>query len=242
MKKNTIGSWITLGHPSIAEIMGNFKFDWLCVDMEHSAIDFFEAQQLISTIQSKGVLAFVRVGENNSRIIKRVLDSGADGIIVPMVKNKDEALSAISSVNYPPIGTRGVGLSRAQDYGLGFEKYKNNKAKNIKLIIQIEHIDAINNLKEIISLDGIDGTFIGPYDLSASMGKPGEFDDKDVVEALKKYRKIALECDKKMGIHVINPNYNDVLIKKNEGYNFIAFSSDIIFLADTIKNNMSNLK
>ena len=73
MKKNTIGSWITLGHPSIAEIMGNFKFDWLCVDMEHSVIDFFEAQQLISTIQSKGILAFVRVGENNSRIIKRVL-------------------------------------------------------------------------------------------------------------------------------------------------------------------------
>ena len=242
MKQNTIGSWITLGHPSIAEIMCNFKFDWLCVDMEHSAIDFFEAQQLIATIQSKGIKAYVRVGENNSRIIKRVLDSGADGIIVPMVKNKEEALDAISSVNYPPIGTRGVGLARAQDYGLSFEKYKNNKAKNIELIIQIEHIEAINNLEEIISLDGLDGTFIGPYDLSASMGKPGEFEDKEVVEALNKYKKIALENDKNIGIHVISPDYNDVLTKKKEGYNFIAFSSDIIFLADTIKNNMSNLK
>lgn len=242
MKQNTIGSWITLGHPSIAEIMGNFKFDWLCVDMEHTAIDFFEAQQLIATIQSKGIKAYVRVGENNSRIIKRVLDSGADGIIVPMVKNKEEALDAISSVNYPPIGTRGVGLARAQDYGLSFEKYKNKKAKNIELIIQIEHIEAINNLEEIISLDGLDGTFIGPYDLSASMGKPGEFEDKEVVEALNKYKKIALENDKNIGIHVISPDYNDVLTKKNEGYNFIAFSSDIIFLADTIKNNMSNLK
>ena len=149
---------------------------------------------------------------------------------------------AINSVNYPPYGARGVGLYRAQDYGLGFEKYKNNKAKNIKLIIQIEHIDAINNLKEILSLDGIDGTFIGPYDLSASMGKPGKFEDKDVVEALNKYKKIALEHDKKIGIHVINPDYNEVLMKKNEGYNFIAFSSDIIFLGDTINNNMSNLK
>ena len=159
-----------------------------------------------------------------------------------MVKNKEEALDAISSVNYPPIGTRGVGLARAQDYGLSFEKYKNNKAKNIELIIQIEHIEAINNLEEIISLDGLDGTFIGPYDLSASMGKPGEFEDKEVVEALNKYKKIALENDKNIGIHVISPDYNDVLTKKKEGYNFIAFSSDIIFLADTIKNNMSNLK
>jgi 2-dehydro-3-deoxyglucarate aldolase len=242
MKKNSIGSWITLGHPSIAEIMGDSGFDWLCIDMEHSVIDYFEAQQLILAIQSKGILAFVRVGENNDRIIKRVLDAGADGIIVPMVKNKEEALKAINSVYYPPFGKRGVGLARAQEYGFGFDKYKKNKAKEIKLIIQIEHIDAINNLEEILNLEGIDGTFIGPYDLSASLGKPGKFKDKAVVEALDKYIKIAINYDKLIGIHVTNPDYKEVLSKKKQGYNFIAFSTDIIFLGDTLRKNVSSLK
>lgn len=242
MKKNTIGSWITLGHPSIAEIMGDCGFDWLCVDMEHSVIDYFEAQQLITAIQSKGILSFVRVGENNDRIIKRVLDAGADGIIVPMVKNKEEAIKAINSVYYPPFGKRGVGLARAQEYGFGFESYNKNKAKEIKLIIQIEHIDAVNNLDEILELDGIDGTFIGPYDLSASMGKPGEFENKDVVNAINRYNKKAIKYDKLIGIHVINPDFKEVLIKKKLGYNFIAFSTDIIFLGDTLRKNLKGLK
>ena len=105
MNKNIqIGSWITLNHFSIAEILADSGFDWLCIDMEHSVTDYFEAQQLIMTIQSKGLEAYVRVGENNDRIIKRVLDAGADGIIVPMVKNVEEANEAINSVKYPPLG------------------------------------------------------------------------------------------------------------------------------------------
>ena len=119
-KKVLIGSWITLNHFSIAEIMSEAGFDWLCIDMEHSVIDYFEAQQLIAIIQSKGIKAFVRVGENNARIIKRVLDAGADGIIVPMVNSKEEAIKAIEAVKYPPKGKRGVGLARAQKYGFGW--------------------------------------------------------------------------------------------------------------------------
>ena len=126
MKKTTIGSWVTLNHFSIVEIMADAGFDWLCVDMEHSVTDYYEAQQLIATIQAKGIKAYVRVGENNTRIIKRVLDAGADGIIVPMVNSKEEAIKAVNAVKYPPIGQRGVGLARAQKYGFGFEDYKDN--------------------------------------------------------------------------------------------------------------------
>ena len=123
MQKNifSLGSWITIGHPSIAEVMADAGFDWLCIDLEHSVTDFFEAQQLIMAIQSKGIKAYVRVGENNTRIIKRILDAGADGIIVPSVNSAAEALKAVKSVKYPPLGTRGVGLARAQSYGFGFE-------------------------------------------------------------------------------------------------------------------------
>ena len=189
--KASIGSWITLSHPSIAEIMSDSGFDWLCIDLEHSVIDFEKAQILITVIQAKGLKAFVRVGDNDSSIIKRVLDAGADGIIVPMVNSVEEAKKAINSIKYPPLGTRGVGLSRAQGYGFNFDNYRDKTAKEIKIIVQIEHIEAINNLEEILSLEHLDGTFIGPYDLSGSMDKTGKLNDSKVIAAIDHYLNIA---------------------------------------------------
>ena len=241
-KDRTIGSWITLNHPSIVEIMAEAGFDWLCIDMEHSVIDYFEAQQLIMTIQSKGLKAFVRVGANDPLIIKRVLDAGADGIIVPSVNSKEDALRAISAVKYPPTGTRGVGLARAQGYGFNFENYRDLIAPNIQLIAQIEHISAINELEEILSLDGIDGTFIGPYDLSGSLGKPGQYDEPDVKEAIAKYEVIARKYNKLIGFHVVPPDYKLVLEKQRKGYNFIAFSFDAYFLGHIIREQLKMIK
>jgi len=243
MKKEVIiGSWITLNHLSVAEIMADAGFDWLCVDMEHSVTDYAEAQQLIMAIQSKGIKAFVRVGENNTRIIKRVLDAGADGIIVPSVNSKAEAIKAVEAVNYPPFGKRGVGLSRAQSYGFGFEQYRDNKAKEIKLIVQIEHINAIRELESIIEVPGVDGTFIGPYDLSGSIGKPGQYNDDDVKKALHDYETIASKYDKYIGYHVIQPDAQLVKDKIADGYNFIAFSLDTLFLGTLLRNQMGLLK
>lgn len=240
--KYTLGSWITLSHFSIAEIMANSGFDWLCIDMEHSVIDYHEAQQLILTIQSKGLQAYVRVGDNDKTIIKRVLDAGADGIIVPMVNTKDDAIRAINSVKYPPQGKRGVGLARAQAYGFNFEEYKEKKADKISLIVQIEHVDAVANLDQILSLDEIDGSFIGPYDLSGSMGKPGNYNDKDVKDILSKYEKISSKYNKLKGIHVIQPDHKLILDKIKRGYNFIAFSLDTLFIGTIIKNELKKLK
>jgi len=240
--KVKIGSWITLNNPSIAEIMADAGFDWLCVDMEHSVIDYFEAQQLIMAIQGKGIKAYVRVGENNTRIIKRVLDAGADGIIIPSVNSAQEARKAVDSFKYPPMGKRGVGLSRAQGYGFNFENYRDHKTKELKLILQIEHINAIEELEEIIAIDGIDGTFIGPYDLSGSIGKPGEWDHPKVKEALLKYERIASTSKKIMGYHVIEPKHTLVQEKIEKGYNFIAFSLDTLFLGSIARNEMKKLK
>jgi 2-dehydro-3-deoxyglucarate aldolase len=240
-KKVEIGSWITLNHISIAEIMADAGFDWLCIDLEHSVTDYAEAQNLIIAIQSKGLKAYVRVGENNARIIKRVLDAGADGIIVPSVNSSLEAKKAVNAVKYPPHGTRGVGLARAQSYGFNFDEYRDVKSKEIKLIVQIEHIDAINEFEAIISMDGVDGTFIGPYDLSGSLGKPGEWDDPDFKEALEYYEKTVKKYNKLVGFHVIQPDKNLVLEKINKGYNFIAFSLDILFLGTMARNQLTAL-
>ena len=154
--KLTIGSWITIGHPSIPEILSNAGFDWLTIDMEHNSIDKSMMQNLISVIQSKDVAALVRVSKNEEVAIKHALDAGADGIIVPMVKNKNDAIKAIEYAKYPPLGKRGVGLSRAQNYGYNFEDYKKWQAENLVIIAQIEHIDGVNNLSEIIGVEGID--------------------------------------------------------------------------------------
>jgi 2-dehydro-3-deoxyglucarate aldolase len=221
--------------------MADAGFDWICVDMEHSVTDYAEAQLLIMAIQGKGVKAFVRVGENNARIIKRVLDAGADGIIVPSVSSKEEAIKAVNAVKYPPLGTRGVGLARAQSYGFDFENYRDNKTKDIKLIVQIEHINAVKELESIINVDGIDGTFIGPYDLSGSMGKPGQYDDEDVKKVLNDYETIAKKHDKLIGYHVIKPDFQLVHDKVNEGYNFIAFSLDTVFLGTKVREQMSQI-
>ena len=242
MEKVQLGSWITLNHPSIAEIMADAGFDWLCVDMEHSVTDYFEAQQLIMAIQSKGLKAFVRVGENNTRIIKRVLDAGADGIIVPSVNSAAEARKAVESVKYPPYGKRGVGLSRAQSYGFGFEKYRDTKAKEIILIVQIEHINAIRELDEILSTEGVDGSFIGPYDLSGSMGLPGAWDKQEVKDALSIYENTVKKYNKLVGYHVISPNFELLNEKVEKGYNFIAFSLDVLFLGTLVRNQVSELR
>lgn len=234
-----LGSWITLNNPSIAEIMADAGFNWLCIDMEHSVTDYSEAQQLIMAVQSKKIKAFVRVGENNIRIIKRVLDAGADGIIVPSVNSAAEAKKAVDAVKYPPFGKRGVGLARAQSYGFGFDDYRDNGAKDIKLIVQIEHIHAIRELDAILQTEGIDGTFIGPYDLSGSLGKPGQWDEPDVKEALKIYEETVKKYDKLVGYHVIQPDYRLVKEKIEKGYNFIAFSLDVLFLGTKIREQMN---
>jgi len=241
MEKNKFGSWITIGHPSIAEIMADAGFDWLCIDMEHTVIDYTQAQNLISAIQSKEKLAYVRVGENNNRIIKRVLDAGADGIIVPMVNTKDDAQKAVNAVRYPPLGKRGVGLARAQDYGFAFEDYL-KKQNKLDIIIQIEHINAINNLQSILSVNGISGSIIGPYDLSASMGKPGKFEDNDVKEALAKYERLSLELNIPMGYHIVEPDSKKFKKFINKGYSILALSFDAMFLGTATREKFKIIR
>jgi 2-keto-3-deoxy-L-rhamnonate aldolase RhmA len=238
----SIGSWITLTSPQVAEIMAAAGFDWLCIDMEHSASDFLAMQQMMVAIQSKSVPVFVRVGANDPLLIKRTLDAGADGIIVPSVNSKKDAEKAIMAVKYPPVGARGVGLARAQGYGFDFENYRDKIAPTIPLIVQIEHINAINELEEILNLDGVDGSFIGPYDLSGSLGKPGQYDDEDVRKAISRYEQVAKCYNKMMGFHVVPPDYQLVQEKQAKGYNFIAFSFDAFFLGTMVRDQLKQLK
>ena len=238
----TIGSWITLGHPAIAEIMAKSGFDWLTVDMEHSAITVDQAQQLIQIIELCGVTPLVRVGENNPCLIKRVMDAGAHGVVVPMVNTKEDAENAVNAVKYPPVGSRGVGLARAQGYGMEFEKYKDWVNKESVVIVQIEHIKAVENLEKILSVKDIDGFIIGPYDLSGSLGRPGDFQHREVVEALSRVREIANRFPVASGFHVIPPDAKLVSEKIDEGYKLIGFSLDTLFLAKKCRSELDKVR
>lgn len=237
----TIGSWITIPDTSVSEIMAKLGFDWLVVDMEHSAITLSEAKNIMQVIELSGIVPLVRLGENNPNFIKRVMDAGAYGVIAPMVNSQDDAKRVVEAVKYPPEGSRGVGLARAQGYGLDFQRYKEWVNKNSIVVVQIEHIDAINNLDKILAVEGVDASIIGPYDLSASLGHPGEFRFPQLNNAIKKYEKICLELNKPMGIHSVPPNYEDILKYIDKGYRFIAFSFDALFLGTKCKDEMNNL-
>lgn len=238
----TLGTWLTIPHQSVVEILSTAGFEWITIDIEHSALSMSDIISMIGHIQGNNMKALVRIYDNDPIIIKRVLDAGADGIIVPMVKNREEAQQIIDSVYYPPHGKRGVGLSRAQGYGTQFDSYKDSIEDNIIIIAQIEHIDAINNLEEIISIPEIDATLIGPYDLSASMGKPGQYHLPEIKKAIEKYDSICDKHNVPKGAHVISSNYQDTQDKINLGYSFLAFSLDFFFLGDKAREEMTKFK
>lgn len=240
--KQTYGSWITLHHPIIPELFAMAGFDWLAVDMEHSSIGINELLPLIISIEANKMIPLVRVGENNPNLIKQVMDAGAYGVIVPNVNNAQEAQLAVNSVKYPPIGTRGVGLYRAQKYGSKFEDYKDWLANESVVIIQIEHINAVNNIDEIFKTPGIDAFIVGPYDLSGSLGKPGIFDDPEVIESMEKVMKAANHYKIPAGFHSVSSDPMEAKKRREQGYKFLAFSLDTIFLSDAVRCALLKLK
>lgn len=243
-KKPSIGTWMSMAHPSIAEIFAMAGYDWVVIETEHTAIDVSEVLRMVIAIEQRGSMPLVRLASVDPVQAKAVLDSGAAGVIVPMVNTKAEAELVVAMTKYPPMGTRGVGLARAQGYGVDFDAYVKNANRDTLVIVQIEHIDAVNNIDEILSVPGIDGTFIGPYDLSMSLGIPGQLTHPKVVEAKEKVLKAVLKKGLAAGIHFVQPNtaVSDCEEAVKAGYTFIAVGTDILFLGDSARNMQTALK
>ena len=228
--KVTIGSWITLGHPSIAEILASAGYDWLVVDLEHTTISIEQAGELIRVIDLCGVAPLVRLTSNHPDQIKRIMDAGAHGIVVPMVNSAEDAARAVAATRYAPQGIRGVGLARAQKFGTGFNDYLQRQKDGLVVIVQIEHKDALNNLEAIFSVPGVDGFIIGPFDLSCSMGLPGEFDRPEFKAAMNQILTTGLRMNFPAGLHIVEPDPARLCQVIAEGYRFIAYSVDIRML------------
>lgn len=238
----SFGSWITLAHTAIAEIMAKSGFEWLAVDMEHSVIGIHDVEPLIQVIEASGCVPLVRLWGNDPVLAKRVMDAGAYGVIVPMVNSGKDAEKAVSSVKYPPDGERGVGLYRAQGFGVNFEEYKNSINQESLVIVQIEHKQAVENIAEIVSITGVDGVMIGPYDISGSFGVVGELDHPLVRQAQEKVLSVAKDANVAAGIHVVYPSIEEVKNRLNEGFRFIAYSTDAILLNSKCREATLELK
>ena len=238
----TIGSWLSLGDLGITEIMARSGFDWLGIDMEHSAITIEKAQEMVRVIDLCGLTVLVRVGANDHHLIKRVMDTGAHGVIVPMINTAAEARAAVAAVKYPPEGKRGVGLSRAQGYGMSFEKYKEWVGQHSIVIVQIEHIEGVANLAEILDVKGVDGFLVGPYDLSGSMGIPGRFDDPRMKKALKTILSVARKKGRTAGFHVVPADPRLVAARVKEGFRFVAYSVDFVLLGSKCSEGVAQMR
>lgn len=240
--KLTVGSWITIGDAAIAEIFSNAGFDWLVIDLEHSSISIDQAGDLIRTIDLSGVAPLVRLTSNDPNQIKRVMDCGAHGIVVPSINSAYEASLAVASTRYAPDGLRGVGLARAQDYGSNFTGYLEWQKTSPVVIVQIEHINALDNLEAIFTTKGVDGFIIGPYDLSCSMGMPGDFHHPEFKEVVQKILRAGKESGCPSGIHLVEPDAELLNNTIEEGYKFIAYSVDIRMLDVSARHGTKIIK
>lgn len=227
----SIGSWLQLSDPALTEMMAAAGFDWLTIDLEHTSTSISEAAELIRVGSLAGVPMLVRLSAHDPAQIKRVLDAGAQGIIAPMVSSRADAERIVEAASYPPSGSRGVGLARAQGYGRSFDAYRDGQAWNTLVIAQIEHIDGVKNLGAILDVAGIDGFFVGPYDLSGSLGRPGEFDHPDVKAAIAEVEEFVTSDGPLAGIHVVDPDVAKLKDAIDRGYRFIGFASEMLIFS-----------
>ncbi len=234
-----LGSMLTLPLAAVAEILAQVGFDWLFIDGEHSPL---ETAEILAILQAVGhrVACIVRVPAAEEVPIKKVLDLGAEGIIVPQVNTAEQAASVVQFARYSPHGSRGVGLARAQGYGMRFEQYLQKANEQIAVTIQAEHVRAVENIESIVQVEGIDAILIGRYDLAASLGKMGQIDDPAVTSAVEH---VAKTCQK-AGIPLGHFGVSAQAIRPfmDRGYTLIAAATDTLLLAGAASRVLQELR
>ncbi len=230
------GSWTSLGHPEITEIFCNMGLDFMGIDLEHTTISLEQSQRIISSCQAMGVACLPRIGSHTMETIKRLLDSGGDGIIAPLVNTSAQATELGKYIQFPPLGERSFGVARAQNYGLNFDEYMANWNECGTFIAQIESIQGVQNIESIITNPAVDGAMIGPYDMSGSMGIAGQIEHPRVLEACAQVISACKRAGKACGIHLPHPTQESVEAKIKAGFTFIVLGSDIFLMAQWTKN------
>ena len=229
----SVGTWLQLNSPDTAEIVASAGYDWIAVDLEHGCIDISSLPDIFRAISLSSTLPLVRLPDKNTTTLKRCLDAGAAGFIIPNILDSSELNVLMDSSRWPPSGGRGVGFCRVNQYGKRFKPY--HQLSQCPFVVpMIENIKALACLDEVLSLN-IDAIFIGPYDLSASMGITGELDNPELTKTIEKILEKCREYNVPCGMHQVSPKSNELYSLIKRGFLFIAYSMDSVFLNQASK-------
>ena len=223
-----LGTMITIADPTVAEILADVGFDWLFIDGEHGPLGTQEVLAILQAVDAK-VPCIVRVPECAEAPIKQMLDIGAAGIIVPQVNSAEQAADVVRYAKYAPEGSRGVGLARAHGYGARFAEYLQAANSEILVVVQAEHAEAVQNIDEIVKVEGVDAILLGPYDLSASLGKMGEVSDPVVTQAIDKITDACKANEMPLGYFGVNAEA--IRPYQEQGYTLLVAGVDTLILS-----------
>ena len=234
-----IGTIITLNSPEVAEVLAEIGFDWLFVDAEHAPLSMQDIQHLMQAA-GKECPCVVRLSSISEATIKQALDIGAAGIIAPLVNTAQQAERIVGLSKYAPEGTRGVGVARAHRYGIKFQEYVETANDNVAVIVQAEHVEAVENIESIVKVPGVDAVFVGPYDLSASLGKLGQVNDPEVIEAIEFVTSTCRRAGMPLGIFGLSAEAVQPYIDR--GYTLIVAGIDAVLLGQAGGQLLTKLK
>ena len=235
-----VGATITIYSPAIAELLSRVGLDWLWIDTEHTALSLEEVSVILAATNGTDVSTVIRVPWNDKTLIKRAIDTGPDGILVPMINTAADAEAAVQAMKYPPRGERGAGIGRAQCYGMRMGEYMSTANDEVMFIAQIEHVEAIANIDEIVDVEGLDSVMLGALDLSGSMGKLGQTDDPEVEEAVQKVLAACQRAGVPCGIVALGPEATNQRIK--EGFTSIITGIDVLWIHGAARAGLAELQ
>lgn len=234
-----IGTLISVPSTAIAEALSTSGLDWLFFDLEHSVMSLAEVQAMIQAMRGE-CLSFIRLEDALPVYVKKALDTGCSGIIVPQVNSAAIARAVVAAGKFPPVGSRSVGLGRALGYGTTLAEAVRADNERISIVVQIEHVAAVEAVDEIAAVEGVDALFIGPYDLSGSLGIPGQVNDARVQSAIDRTVAAAIKVGKPAGIFVGTADAARKAIER--GIRFVAVGADLLRLAGACKSMCEEIR
>jgi 2-keto-3-deoxy-L-rhamnonate aldolase RhmA len=239
-QETAFGLWVTLSNPAVSEIAAEMGIDWVCLDMEHSALTYADVANHARAAKGSGMAVVARVPAITSDAIKRCLDMGIDGVLLPLVNSAEEMETGMRYGKYPPRGIRGIGGERALRWGMRMEEYLATANEELLVVPLIETVSGIQAAQEIMAVPGVEALFFGPADLSASHGCLGEWESPGVAEEIASVRKMATEASIMTGIMAMDDA--DVLARNSQGFKMIGLGSDFGMLIRSMKPILKELK
>ena len=233
----SLGGWMQITSPEIAEVMGNSRLDWVAVDLEHGSIGIPDLPNIFRALELHDTLPFVRIAGNYPSQAIRALEAGAAGIIIPNVQCSNEVENIWQSINYPPEGKRGVGFNRSNCYGVNFDPDLQQKPLLVAMIETKRGVSALDIIVRghLTEANRVDAILIGPYDLSASLGCTNQFDHPDFLNAIHTIEEICKQYNIPLGVHVVQPHLDKLEEVMKKGYTFIPYGTDATFLSSSIQ-------